>query len=396
MLKRSRQPLSETDRQILEQYRQSSIGTRQFDAKCAFLFGVAGLMIGSITAGVLEVRGDLTTPFGPIVALAAAGTAFGFPFDYFRNRAHRRTLEAAASAKWDPVISFGAVEHIIADATKAVRLDDNEGNTAWLLQVTDDQILCVWDWANDASEHVEIDVVPATPVTALKISWTGKKLSPLRPKRRFKRGERQPEQCEIIHGTLEDLDTLLRQVRNTKRAPRRKTEMTPSMELADDVESIGFYKYVAPDQIEEIKGEIEHGAYEWFLAANRMFDADAERLAEGGVKDLLDYMRPMLKVEGWEVESIAQSYDSNQGYTIRMGADEVTMWGPGEANRSWELTTIRTITLINERLAKVGSDERVHVLDGGEDASFVLLTAAMRRAIEQSGLFVREDILARL
>jgi hypothetical protein len=53
---------------------------------------------------------------------------------------------------------------------------------------------------------------------------------------------------------------------------------------------------------------------------------------------------------------------------------------------TWELTTRRVITLINDWRAAAGSDERVHVLGGpgGHDGVFVLLTPAMRHAIPRS------------
>lgn len=396
MLERSQRPLGDEDRQVLERHRQNAIGTTRFDAKYTFLVGAAGLVLGFLWQGIFH-WGDRGAPFWPILALTAAGAAVGFPFDYRRHERERRDREAAAAAKWDPIIAVGVVENLVAEASKAIRLDDNEANTAWFLQVGEKQILCVWDWADDATERVEIDLVPGNSPTSLKISWTGKKLAPLRPKRKFKRGEREPEQCEVLAGTLAELDGLLREGRAAKRAPKAKAkgEVSPSTKLVDDVASLGFYKYAAADQIDEIKGEIEKGAYDWYLAAGRAFDADAERLAEGGVKDLLDYMRPALEVEGWDVApEIEESYDTERGYTIRIGPDQITMWGEGEGKRSWELTTTRTIALINERLTKAGSQERIHVLNGGEDAIFVLLTTAMQQAIVTSGVFEDGDIPA--
>lgn len=394
MLERSQRPLGDEDRQLLERYRQNAIGTTRFDAKYTFLAGAAGLVLGFLWLGIFHF-GDRGAPFWPIVALTAAGAAVGFPLDYLRHRKQRQDREATAAAKWDPIIAVGVVEHLVGEATKAVRLDDNEANTAWFLQIGEKQILCVWDWADDATERVEIKLVPGSSPTPLKISWTGKKLTPLRPKRKFKRGEREPEQCEVLEGTLEELDDLLREGWAAKRAPkaRARAEVTPSTKLADDVASLGFYKYAAVDQIDEIKGEIEKGAYNWYLAAGRAFAADAERLAEGGVKDLLDDMRPALKVEGWDVApDIEESYDTEQGYMIRIGPDQIMMWGEGEGQRSWELTTTRTIALINKRLTKLGSQERVHVLHGGEDAIFILLTTAMQQLITESGVFKAADI----
>jgi hypothetical protein len=70
------------------------------------------------------------------------------------------------------------------------------------------------------------------------------------------------------------------------------------------------------------------------------------------------------------------------------------MWGEGEGNKSWELTTGRTAGLINQWLIAAGSQERLHVLYGGEDAIFVLLTPGIQQAIAKSGVFRDRDVPA--
>jgi hypothetical protein len=63
------------------------------------------------------------------------------------------------------------VELIVAEASKAMRLDDNGADTAWFVQVDEDQVLCIWDWADEATEHVEVDLVPGASPTSLAIRW---------------------------------------------------------------------------------------------------------------------------------------------------------------------------------------------------------------------------------
>jgi hypothetical protein len=164
--------------------------------------------------------------------------------------------------------------------------------------------------------------------------------------------------------------------------------------LAEELEPLGFYKYVASEDLDGINENVGKGAYRWFLEVGRAFDADAERLAEGGVEDLLVYLRPALMAEGCELRAITQTYDSRQGYTVTIGDDRHTMWDQSEAKKSWELTTIRAAALINRHLETVGSFERVHLLHGGEDSVFVLLTAGMRDVIARSGVFRPEEVPA--
>lgn len=395
VLERSQGPVGDEDRRVLNQYRQREVGTVAFEAKYTFLGGAAGMLLGFVWLAAFHF-GDRGASSWPIVALTAAGAAFGLPLDLRRRLVELRERRAAAASRWDPVEAVGVVFHIVAEASQAVRIDDNESNTAWFLQVDVDQILCVWDWADEATEHIEVDLIPAASPTALAIRWSGKRLAPIRQKRKFKRGERQPAQCEVLRGNVEQLDELLRQRTSEKGDVDRKKRAEPTLlsKLAEELEPLGFYKYVAGEDLESINEAAGEGAYRWFLEVGRAFDADAERLAEGGVEDLLDYLRPALKTEGCELQATAQIYDSREGYIVTIGEDRHTMWNQSEAKNSWELTTIRAAALINGHLERVGSRERVHLLNGGEDSVFVLLTTGMRDALAASGLFRPDEIPA--
>lgn len=387
--------MREEDRRVLNQYRQRDIGVVAFEARYALLGGLAGLLSGLLWLAAFHF-GDPRAPVWIVLALAGAGAALGVPVDLHRRRARARERRAAAAARWDPLLAGDVVEQISAEASRAVRIDDDHANSAWFLQVGEDQILCVWDWTDRASERVELDLVPGTTPTPLGIRWSGNKLIPITPKRKFRRGERAPEEGEVLRGRVEHLDRLLRSPGEKKPAVRAKARLqrTPHAKLADDLEPLGFYKYVFPEQVEEVKQEADNGAHTFFVEVGRAFDADAERLAEGGVRDLLDYLRPALSAEGCELGAIAQTYDAVRGYTLTIGDEPHTMWNEAEARSSWELTTSRTAALINQKLEQAGSEERIHLLHGGEDGVFVLLTAAMRDRIATSGVFRPEEIPA--
>ena len=70
------------------------------------------------------------------------------------------------------------------------------------------------------------------------------------------------------------------------------------------------------------------------------------------------------------------------------------MWDASEAMPwpAWNLTLQRAAGLINQALTEAGSQERVHVLYGGEDAVFVLLTPALLEAIARSGVFPTKQL----
>lgn len=197
VLQRSLRPMRDEDRRIVDQYRQRDIGTVERDAKHAFFGGAAGAVLGFIWFAAFHFGDRGASPW-PIVALTAAGAAFGLAVDVRRRRARLRRRQVAAALRWDPVESAGVVDHIVAQVSKAVRLDAHEANTAWFLQVEVDQILCVWDWVDEAHEHLEVNLVPAASPIPHKVRWSGKKLTPIQPKRKFRHGERQPQQCEVL------------------------------------------------------------------------------------------------------------------------------------------------------------------------------------------------------
>ena len=385
--------MRDEDRRVIDRYRQRDIGTVPFEAKYTFLSGAAGLVLGFVWLAAFHF-GDRGASFWPIVALTAAGAALALPVDLRRRRLRLRERRAAAASRWDPVESIGVVDQIVAEASKVARIDDDEANTAWFLQVDAEQILCVWAWADEATEHVEVELIAAKSPTALAIRWSGHKVAPSQPKRKFKRGEREPAQCEVLRGDVEQLDSLLRKrAGNARAAGRTKpAEPTPLSRLAEELELHGFYKHVTGEDLRDIDEEAGKGAYSWFLAVGRAFAADAERLAEGGVEDLLDYLRPALKAEGCELGAVTQTYDLRHGYAVTIGDHRYTMWNESEAQRSWELTTMRAAALINDKLEAVGSQERVHLLSGGEDAVIVLLTVGMRELIARSGVFRSEEV----
>jgi hypothetical protein len=143
VIERSQRPLADGDRRGLDQYRQQAIGKIHFEARATFLAGTVGLVTGFVWFAFFH-WGDKGAPFWPIVGLAAIGAAVGFPIDLLRARRRLKERQVNAAARWDPVVAVGVVEQIVAEASRGVRIDDNEANTAWFLQVADGQILCVY------------------------------------------------------------------------------------------------------------------------------------------------------------------------------------------------------------------------------------------------------------
>ncbi|XDD51472.1 hypothetical protein AB3N59_06960 [Leptospira sp. WS92.C1] len=418
MLEHSKRPLQEKDHKILDHYRLLSIGDIDFPKKYTILIGN---IAGGIFVGFFFEKGNFHDWIWLAFAACVLGAfLLGFGIDLFQVKKRRAEKVKAAAEYWDSIVSIGVVHSIKANASRAIRIDDHQSDTLWFLQVSKNQILCVWDyWIEGAKEEVEVDWIPSKPLICLTISWSGKTLSPLRPKRKFKAGERQPEQCEILEGTLDEIDELIRSKKSNKKNPKRKIQNETSegiSKLSKDLESIGFYKnlsqnwdrtlqldfltkywafgtrckYITAEGIAEADVRFRN-VYDWYSAVGRGFEADPERLAEGGVGDLLDFLRPALKAEGWELGLVENLYDA-EGYRIRIDDHVMVLWVKGEEAKSWDLTLIRIVDWIQQGLEKAGSKEQIYLLGDGHDSTLILLTPAMLQMISESGLFPRQDL----
>ena len=148
------------------------------------------------------------------------------------------------------------------------------------------------------------------------------------------------------------------------------------------------------DPIAEAKDDAGKGAWDWFAGADREFGADAEQAGRRrrGRSDRLP--APCARAEGVEVGAVEQSYAPEEsGYALSIDGVKHVM-ERGRVRSFLDLATTRTAELVNGWLAKAGSQERLHLLSGGEDGVFVLLTPSMHEAIARSGLFAPQEIPA--
>ena len=362
----------------------------------------AGLVLGLFLACLLAVWFIRESPLAGALTLAFMGL---FLCLMLRNAYRRlRGNRERAAAKWDPILRGALVDEIDAEVVAARRMDDIGSETAWFLDVGDNRILVVWTWDEEPRSHIRV-VQTVDAELALTVDWTGNGILPAAPRRMFESGEYRPRQSEVLTGTIHSLDDILRTMGRKSRPrveaatpPRQSRRSVKSdkgrMALADAVEPAGFYKFTPTEEIAAVKAEITNGLEKWLRAAGRLFDADAERLAEGGVRDLLDYLRPLLDREGVRLASMEDRFDADEGYTIVINGREYTLWTKAEAKDSWLLTSKRVLDLVNGLLVASGSNERVyHLAGGGEDAQIVLLTPETRKEIFLSGVFPKQTPL---
>ena len=388
MFQRTRRPLTQDERALLENLRDR-VTLPRFEPT-ASLMTFCAVLAAAFFPG-LHWKGRALAVGGAVVCALAA-----LPFDLARRRRAHQTVRERHAAQWEPLLAIGTADVLTARATAALRLDDDEGGKCWFLQVSPSEIVCLWDWHTEPMEEVELTSLSGPAPYPLSSRWSGAKLTPLAPKRRFKRVERKPEQGEVLAGRLEELEELLRRDFMPPRTPAEQKTDARSVEAAEALSKaavpLGFYKYLERIDVGDARREIRAGIGAWFTAAERAFCWDDEALAEGGVADLLDDLRPVLKREGVEYGPIEQTYDSDRGYSITLGSQRLTLWaGDKEGQQAWDLTTIRTVAWVNQQLAAVGSPERLYLQRRGE-CLLMLLTPELHALIAHSGAFPQDTL----
>jgi hypothetical protein len=154
------------------------------------------------------------------------------------------------------------------------------------------------------------------------------------------------------------------------------------MRLAHDLEVRGFFRYLNSEDAARTKAAIEKDGIRaiWRVETGRfVLGADAEDLAEGGIVDWLDDLRPTLERMGTRIdEEITQELDDSR-YVVHAGGRDYTIYDLEGADAAaaedgallWGLSWSRAFGLLNDLLEQAGSGERAYA---GSDVGVWLLT----------------------
>jgi hypothetical protein len=152
-------------------------------------------------------------------------------------------------------------------------------------------------------------------------------------------------------------------------------------ELLDELESMGFYQYVASERIPEVKAEAYESGY-LYGETGRFFWADAEDLMEGGVGSFFLELQPFLEKQGVYFTIDAENV-MDENYEIVVNKEKYILYIQNEIQTEEfsETVTQRAFSIINKLLEKAGSKERLFALYGWNDQVAVFLTNEMHGKI---------------
>jgi hypothetical protein len=166
---------------------------------------------------------------------------------------------------------------------------------------------------------------------------------------------------------------------------RRRSEGDPA--LAERLDELGYFAYLDADAAARAKQAVARkGADELFRIDDDgrflIAPADAEDLAEGSVGEFLEELEPLARF-GAEVESVEDDVsDDGRRYVVRVdGAEHVIYDEADSPHDQWPLATARALAIVNDRLARAGTAERLYAQGGGHDLSLWLLTPELQRLV---------------
>jgi hypothetical protein len=204
----------------------------------------------------------------------------------------------------------------------------------------------------------------------------------------------------------------------------------------DRLESLGFFRFVDPAHARHVAERIRATGYPFADDVHRHYMADAEELAEHGVRDFLGTVAPLLRhlgvridveyaevrvpgrdggapgreaarvaSDGWlppdaplvRVASMRlalapgqepcdvteDDFQESERYLVYLGAREHVVYDlePGVEWNGWREAARSTIALLNDLLLTHGAAERAYAENGGNDMNVVFVTPEMAKII---------------
>lgn len=168
--------------------------------------------------------------------------------------------------------------------------------------------------------------------------------------------------------------------------------MVSADEVLNKLIELGFFKFAQASDLNRIFVNIKENLTNWRTLESddayhdslipldrRLYHADAEDLAEQGVCDFINDIRPILELEGVRIESLSDDARwDEQGeyiYSIWVNGQQHPICDTSQGERNcWCFAHKRTVEVINGFLVSAGSQERAYGQASANDAGIALLT----------------------
>lgn len=168
------------------------------------------------------------------------------------------------------------------------------------------------------------------------------------------------------------------------------------------LEALGWFRYVSEaarpvvrDQVLQSLQRLRIPEADWLedealppsTSDRRIYMADAENLAEGGLHEVLLAMRDALSHEGVQLGEVV-SDATPERYEVVIDGERFTVLGAHrDPQRDWLTASQRTVEIVDTLLQRAGSTARLFAqTPGGNEGALLLLTPEIRAELKKLGV----------
>lgn len=160
--------------------------------------------------------------------------------------------------------------------------------------------------------------------------------------------------------------------------------MSEIRDFVEKLDRLGFYSLCAPGTAEQVRRESIDTKYVLYEGTNRVFNLDAEDLAERGPLDFIHTLLPTFKLLGLDLFQLEEPFVQGVKSDLVINSYRFPLWRMPEDrdNRDrdknlWEQCTHRTLGALNYVLKEAGFQDRFFITWIGNDSMVVLAVPAV-------------------
>lgn len=145
------------------------------------------------------------------------------------------------------------------------------------------------------------------------------------------------------------------------------------LSLISELDRSDFYKYMEPIKVERAQARVARTGDPFDFSTRRVYDIDAEELAEGGIADFFDDVRSFFTLAGIGPIGVKQNF-TEAAYGLYVNDREYEIYTQSEMEREenlWLLVAQRTFSILDELLEKGKAEERTYLLATGDHVIFL-------------------------
>ena len=213
-------------------------------------------------------------------------------------------------------------------------------------------------------------------------------------------------------------------------APQHEVDTEGMKALVAQLDELGFFKYVPPEEVEAVKKDVVQSGIPGLEETRRFFLADEETIIEQGIKGLLADIAPFLRLQGVELAferslvtmkdrdtttgqvidvqrpigsprdipgstgvRVTETLSDDGTYIVEVDGRRYVVNSPQmDQLEAVEHASATFLLIINTLLEQAGSPERAYMFAGWNDAYIVFMTPEMADVMKASTALAHDSV----